>query len=219
MQYEPTSMGTTESKAADGIRDRRPTEDGLDVVHYTAMDGRLGWMLVVIFAGGFAGVGLVILSGLWMDRANAVNELGYVGLGWLIFIGAASTLTFGPFAARGLAIGLRSVSGTWWLRLTSEGFEVNDRLFAPRRHAWADIEEFILVNGVTVGFRYAPGRRRPLRKRSQLDATIMGYWDRPFDEAVALMNSWLARYRPSVPKARYVDDIAVWCSDEVPRLS
>gem|GEM_PF-6371174 len=33
------------------------------------------------------------------------------------------------------------------------------------------------------------------------------------------MNSWLARYRPLVPKAHYVDDIAVWCSDEVPRLS
>jgi len=23
----------------------------------------------------------------------------------------------------------------------------------------------------------------------------MGYWDRPFDEAVDLMNEWLARYK------------------------
>lgn len=212
-------MGATESKAVDGIRDRRPTEDGLDVVHYTAMDGRFGWMFVVIFAGGLAGVGLAILSGLWMDRANAVSELGALGLGWLIFLGLASALTFGPFAARSLAMGCRSVRGTWWLRLTSDGFEVNDRLFAPRRHAWADIDEFILVNGVTVGFRYVPARRRRLRKRRRLDGAIMGYWDRPFDEAVALMNCWLARYRPLVPKADYVDDIAVWCSDEAPRLS
>jgi hypothetical protein len=27
------------------------------------------------------------------------------------------------------------------------------------------------------------------------DGIVMGYWDRPFDEAVDLMNEWLARYK------------------------
>jgi hypothetical protein len=59
-----------------------------------------------------------------------------------------------------------------------------------------------------VGFRYSARRRRTrtikflraTRGLRGLDGTkpdeiVMGWWDRPFDEAVDLMNDWLARYR------------------------
>jgi len=58
-----------------------------------------------------------------------------------------------------------------------------------------------------VGFRYSPecGRRRSPASRlffqaSSLDGTradgsVMGYWERPFDDAVDLMNEWLARHK------------------------
>jgi hypothetical protein len=31
--------------------------------------------------------------------------------------------------------------------------------------------------------------------RDGTEADVVGYWDRPFDEAVDLMNEWLARYK------------------------
>jgi hypothetical protein len=30
---------------------------------------------------------------------------------------------------------------------------------------------------------------------TKADGVVMGYWDRPFDEAVDLMNAWLRRNR------------------------
>jgi hypothetical protein len=33
------------------------------------------------------------------------------------------------------------------------------------------------------------------RDGTEADGLVMGYWDRPFDEAVDLMNEWLARYK------------------------
>jgi hypothetical protein len=32
------------------------------------------------------------------------------------------------------------------------------------------------------------------RDGTKADGTVMGYWDRPFDEAVDLMNEWRSRY-------------------------
>jgi len=56
-----------------------------------------------------------------------------------------------------------------------------------------------------VGFHCSPGHRRKLasklfsglrgRDGTRVDGLVMGYWDRPFDEAVDLMNEWLARYK------------------------
>lgn len=45
---------------------------------------------------------------------------------------------------------------------------------------------------VQVGFRYLPDRRRSPRR--QADGYVMGFWDRPFDPAVLLVNEWLERY-------------------------
>ncbi len=127
----------------------------------------------------------------------------------------------------------RRLRKAWWLRLSSKGFEVNDRVFAPRRYEWREIDEFMLVapggrvqdavphppktyaeafkDGTSapptvVGFRYLPrsGRRRSLASRiffnassadgTKADGAVVGYWDRPFDEAVDLLNQWRSRY-------------------------
>ena len=56
-----------------------------------------------------------------------------------------------------------------------------------------------------VGYSLTPGHRRSLARRlfadfsgrdgTKADGIVMGFWDRPFDEAVDLMNEWLARYK------------------------
>jgi len=48
-------------------------------------------------------------------------------------------------AARTTVLVWRSVRRRWWLRLTSTGFAVNDRIFAPRRYEWHQINQFMLV--------------------------------------------------------------------------
>ena len=60
-----------------------------------------------------------------------------------------------------------------------------------------------------VGFAYAGRRRRSVLRAmfadfSGLDGTkadgmVMGFWDRPFDEAVDLMNEWHRRHRALTP--------------------
>jgi len=118
------------------------------------------------------------------------------------------TLMFGWPAARLAAMSRRSARGDWWLRLSSDGFVVNDRTFRPRRYDWCEIDKFVLVNGVYVCFRFAPERRRRLVNSlwnvmaglrdsdgTKTDGRVMGYWDCPFDEAVDLMNQWLTRYK------------------------
>ena len=39
----------------------------------------------------------------------------------------------------------RRIRRTWWVRLTRTGFEVNDRIFGPRRYSWNEINQFMLV--------------------------------------------------------------------------
>jgi len=145
---------------------------------------------------------------------------------------------FGWLTVRVAGIGKRSAHGDWWLRLSSRGFEVNDRLGKPRRYEWREIDKFMLVatsaypeaavvvpaktfaeaakdgdtghSALRVGFSYSPpGRRRTLANRlwrimsgpprdrdgTKADGLVMGYWDRPFNEAVDLMNEWLARHK------------------------
>jgi hypothetical protein len=40
---------------------------------------------------------------------------------------------------------IRRIRRAWWVRLTSTGFEVNDRIFLPRRYGWREINQFMLV--------------------------------------------------------------------------
>lgn len=133
---------------------------------------------------------------------------------------AAIALFFGYVVARFAALGWRSARGGWWLRLSTVGFEVNDRVFRPRRYRWSDIDRFVMVgadgqlhtgvvsqaqtftdvlkNGeapqsMRVGFRFLPDKRR--RRHRSVDHYVMGWWDRPLDLAVDLMNDWLTRSR------------------------
>lgn len=141
---------------------------------------------------------------------------------------------FGWFTAQLLVRSWRVARGGWWLRLSSTGLEVNDRLGRPRRYEWRDIDRFMLVSqsqhfdtavpapaktfaealadgdsqvvGSVVGLRLVPDYPRTYwqsrihriyRDRDGIhpDGAVVGYWDRPFDEAVDLLNDWLTRYR------------------------
>ena len=135
-------------------------------------------------------------------------------------IGSMSTWIFGRATVRFAVTGRRGARRDWWLRLSSTGFEVNDRLAKPRRHEWREIDKFLLVASREefddgsfrvihrVGFRYTPERRRRIatkrwtikrpprdRNGTTADGFVMDYWDRPLDDAVDLMNEWLARYK------------------------
>lgn len=136
------------------------------VLRYTAVDGRYGWLGPVVFFGGFAAIGAVGLAALFADRENALEQVGPGGMLWLGLLGAAAVALFGPLAARMAVVGWRSVHGNWWLRLSSTGFEVNDRVFRPRRYQWAEIDKFLLPFDATegtpaprIGFHYAPGHQ------------------------------------------------------------
>ena len=85
--------------------------------------------------------------------------------------------------------------------------EIHDAVLAPAQTFAEVIRDGTPQRPVLiVGFHcLPPGRRRTLlsklngsvydREGTQADGLVMGYWDRPFDEAVDLMNEWLARYK------------------------
>ena len=185
------------------------------------VDGRFGRIVLIVLTGVLAAGFLLALVGGGMLLVSAsVHELLVLAgvlsddrsMPWPVAVwagvcGSLRTVTVGWLAVRAALIIWRRARGGWWLRLSSEGFEVNDRVRRPRRHQWREIDKFMLVNGVQVCYRYPPGRRRTLANRFRAvfsglrdhdgvraDGLIMGYWDRPFDEAVDLMNEWLARY-------------------------
>jgi hypothetical protein len=218
------------------------------VLHYTDMDGRAVRIFLPVLFGVFAALPLWLLF-------LAVNQLlVFMGLGltgppfedpsatWppVVAVGLVLFLGIWMFGWLTVVVGMaswRSTRGSWWLRLSSRGFEVNDRLPGrPRRYEWREIDKFMLIapladvhaavvapaktfaeavnDGDTglpvllVGFHCSPGhRRRTLANRlwrmmrghmcgrDGTEADVVGYWDRPFDEAVDLMNEWLARYK------------------------
>ncbi|MDH6246209.1 hypothetical protein [Mycobacterium sp. OTB74] len=190
------------------------------VINFTAADGRWGWIFIVGLFGIFPALAIVGLTALILMRHDAMREMGPFLFAWFAFICMLNIGMFGPMVARLAALGIRSGRGGWWLRLSSTGFEVNDRVLRPRRYAWRDIDRFVLghanLEGIAsprVGFRYAPDYSLTLRKRLcrrlggpardpegvKIDVAVMGYWDRPFAQAVELMNNWLTRYRNCMP--------------------
>lgn len=206
---------------------RHPSGDVELVLPYTKVDGVLACIFVTGLFGGPAVGGLLvqyfcvhellIFAGLLdasehviADNSVATWSTGgwFVALSVLLAVGSIVTLSMGSIALRIAALSWRSVRGVWWLRLSSSGFEVNDRPFKRRRYAWREVDKFMLVNGVHVCFSFVPGRRRTLGNKfptifsglrdhdgARAHGLIMGYWDRPFDEAVDLMNEWLMRYK------------------------
>lgn len=201
----------------------RKTDDRELVVHYTDADGRLSRVFMLVVSGMLTAVPL------WLIFLGVNQLLSFVGLGmtdsfvdpnapwsvvvFVVVLLSPGTCLLGWFTLRVVVIGRRGTRRCWWLRLSSRGFEVNDRLFRPRRYDWRDIDKFMLVApsahiADAVGFNYSPAHRRSLankifraisdlqdRDGTKADGLIMGYWDRPFDEAADLMNEWLVRYR------------------------
>jgi hypothetical protein len=197
------------------------------VLYYTDVDGWLVRIFLPLLFGVFATGGLWLLF-LWVTALpSATVPVVMVGLAL-----SPGTLLFSWLTARLAVVAWRSGRRHWWLRLTSTGFEINDRIFSVRRYEWREIDKFMLVapsahveNAVMVpgktftgvlkdggqpaafrvGFQCAPGHRPRLAKLllgglraadgTRPDGVVMGYWDRPFDEAVELMNQWLRRYR------------------------
>jgi hypothetical protein len=53
------------------------------------------------------------------------------------------TVLFSWLTMRLAATAWRSGRGAWWLRLSSKGFEINDRVFTARRYEWHAIDKFM----------------------------------------------------------------------------
>lgn len=127
----------------------------------------------------------------------------YVPAVYISIVAGINLVIFVPKVVKLCAAWVRGVRDAWWLRLSTTGFAINDRVFGPaRRHKWCEIQSFELVPRTgadgRVGFRYSPEchRFRP-RRRSKPDGYVGDHWDRPVDEAVELMTEWLTRYRAS----------------------
>ena len=120
---------------------------------------------------------------------------------FLLILGGFVAPIFIRYVVRHVAAWVRGARGAWWLRLSTTGFEVNERLFGPpRRYKWCEIDSFILTGEreaeERVGFRYSRECHRFRHRRgAKPDGFVMGHWDRDPDEAVDLMTEWLTRYK------------------------
>jgi hypothetical protein len=238
-------MELNRESSGDGAR---PGEPEL-VVHYPALSVRFGVDFVIVSLVSTV-IGALTAGGLWLLFLCANQLLVLAGWGWGNLLLIEHETSWLPVAGAGLVLlpmtslfswvfvlaavhSLRKARRAWWLRLSSEGFEVNDRVFTARRYGWQEIDKFMLVapsaqiehavvappktfaealregggqsSAVRVGFHRSPGHRRKLASKlfsglrghdgTRVDGLVVGYWDRPFDEAVDLMNEWLARYK------------------------
>jgi hypothetical protein len=221
-----------------------------EVVYYPAVNGRFGRIFATILLAILTAAPLWLLflcvnqlrmlAGLGSSYFNDLQLVADPSTPWQV-VGCGTALLpviwiLGWFTFMFAVHGIRKARGHWWLRLSSTGFEVNSRVFKPRRYKWREIDEFMLVtvgdhteavvpaaaktfveafkdgdsqpSGWIVGYHYSPGHRRTLanklwrimsgardRHGTKADGVVMGYWDRPFDEAVDLMNAWLTRYK------------------------
>ena len=120
---------------------------------------------------------------------------------YMLIIGCIGAVACIRYVVRHVATWVRSARGAWWLRLSTTGFEVNERLFGPpRRYKWCEIDSFILTGETgtneRVGFRYSRECHRFRHRRgAKPDGFVMGHWDRNPEEAVDLMTEWLTRYK------------------------
>ena len=88
--------------------------------------------------------------------------------------------------------------------LVAPSAEIEHAVLAPPISFAEAFKDGVALPVFRVGFALSTGRQRPLSRKlfadfcgrdgTRADGTVMGYWDRPFDEAVALMNEWRSRY-------------------------
>jgi hypothetical protein len=179
------------------------------VLPYPDTENRFGQnvFVVVLFLGLLSGPVIGLYA--WSQSAGC-----WLALVWFGALGSACAAMFVRAIVYMIVAARRRARGDGWLHLSSAGFEVHPRTGCPRRYRWSDMEVFTRIVSrddeggfaVHVGFRLAAQRRRTLfdRLRSVLaprdcggtksDGVLDGTWDRPVDDAVALMNDWLARF-------------------------
>ncbi|RDH74044.1 hypothetical protein DVS77_33715 [Mycolicibacterium moriokaense] len=197
-------------------------------LYYRDMDGRVVRICLPLFFGALAAAGLWFLFLLVVHPPSVL-----AGAVLAAVVLTAVTWLFGWLTLRLATASWRSGRGSWWLRLSSNGFEVNDGIFRPRRYEWRQIGTFMLVapagqwgdavdasdvtfadafrqggqapTAVQVGYTLAHRRSRSIvremffnfrgRDGSLADGLVMGFWDRPAEDAVDLLNEWRRRYK------------------------
>lgn len=153
-----------------------------------------------------AGVGLVMLLGTlisgWVLVRCAVHFMRKVRRSWWLRLSARGfEVNDRVFKAR--RYGWHEIDT---FMLVAPVGQVADAVVAPGKTAAEVVKDGGTQYPVfRVGFHCSPGQRRALssklasgfhsRDGTKADGLVMGYWDRPFDEAVDLMNEWLTRYK------------------------
>ena len=181
----------------------------------SAAFNRVGQFLFLVLTG------IVLIGGqvFALYASLHISECGPVCwplVAWFGALGASNVWIFVRLIVRLVVMSRRRARGDGWLHVSRSGFEFHSRTGKLRRYEWREIDTFMLVesrdhevkNGVftDVGFRFSAERRRTLADKLRLappcdrDGTkpgglVDGYWERPLDQAVDLMNEWLTRYK------------------------
>jgi len=90
--------------------------------------------------------------------------------------------------------------------LVAQSKHIDDAVLAPKISFTEALKDSqTVIRALRVGFCLVPGHPRKRAKNwltvycdrdgTKADGVVMGYWDRPFDEAVELLNEWLTRYK------------------------
>jgi len=158
----------------------------------------------------------------WSQISGCDPAACWPALVWFGALGAGCTYMLVGAVVRMVVTARRCARGEGWLQLSRTGFEVHPRTGKLRRYEWREIDGFTLVESrddegglvTQVGYRYSPERRRTLvdklrlvlapcgRDGTKSDGVVDGYWRCPIDEAVDLMNQWLARSRAGVDRVQ-----------------
>ena len=170
-----------------------PLESDVLRVNYPRLQNAVGALFINVL---FLGMGVAVLG-----LAYKSWEAGVYGPAvFLVIVGVPNSIWLLGRVINHVVAWVRGVRGAWWLRLSTTGFTVHDRLFLlPRRYKWCEIGSFEVARPTfadRVALHYSPEchRFRP-RRRTKPDGYVVGHWDRPPDEAVELMTEWLTRYR------------------------
>ncbi|ORA35605.1 hypothetical protein [Mycobacterium aquaticum] len=213
--------------------------DGSDelLIPYPAEDGTAR-LFGGLFMTALALAPAYLLPVVWADDNGHPLAANEAALLTAVFVLCSAFFVW--IATRSLIPWWRITRGTWWLRLSASGLEINDRLGRPQRYRWRDFERFLLVPtpadlnsaelaaqltfgekvaqgvehggvpvivvGLVPGFQLAPTYHRSIwhKRINRLyrafngptpDGIVMEFWDRPYDQAVEMLNEWLKRYR------------------------
>jgi hypothetical protein len=183
------------------------------VLPYPDTGNRVGQnvFVVVFFLGVLSGPAIGLYA--WSHAPGCWPLLVWFGV-----LGACCAGMFVRAIVNIVVTSKRRARGDGWLHLSSTGFDIHPRTGKRRHYRWREFDEFMRVESqddeggfaVYVGFRFSPQRRRTFgddirsalapcdRDGTKSDGVLDGAWDRPIDDAVDLMNDWLARSRANL---------------------